>query len=148
MPWILLKTSLNGPDNQGGAPYGVPGAQLLVDDAVAKDAVARGFADAIEGDYASTDQDQFAALHTDPVTARYNADAAQRAADEAVVRAKRAQVEADNAAALAKDARALADAADKASDKDTKAKSSPTPATSASSSSSPAASSSSSSKTS
>lgn len=118
MPSIRLLTHLNGPDNQGGAPWGMPGVTYLVEDAVAQDAVRRGFAVAVAVDAVNTEADQLAHLHAAPSVARGNAVAARLAAGEAAAAVKVAQAEADRADALATEAEAFADRAEKGAPED------------------------------
>jgi hypothetical protein len=111
MKRIYLLTHLNGPDNKGGPPFGMPATTIEVEDAVADDAIARGFATAAKDETIAVG-DPYAHLHIDAVTARTSANTLQVAADKAQADAKKAQDDADAAKKVADDADAAASKAE------------------------------------
>jgi hypothetical protein len=111
MKRIFLLTHLNGQDNKGGAAYGVAGTTVEVEDAVADDAIARGFATAARDD-STTQADPYAHLHVNAIQARANANSAQVAADRAQSDANKSQTDADAAKKVADDADAAANKAE------------------------------------
>jgi hypothetical protein len=111
MKRIFLLTHLNGPDNRGGAPFGMPSTTIEVEDSVADDAIARGFATAAK-DETITSGDPYAHLHISAVAARNAANSARTAADKAQADSDKASVDADAADKVANDAEAAASKAE------------------------------------